>query len=152
MKVTSTRFGSVEIAEEDVLEFPKGILGFSNLRRFALLPHRSSTSVAWLQSLDSPEIALPVVSAHALEAGYEGAMTRLELNELGVSDPNDIAALLVLSVTPGLPPTVNGKAPILVDAATRKGVQVVLQETRFSTRDPLVLSSEDLILADATAA
>ena len=152
MKIEGTRFGSVEIADEDVLEFPKGILGFSDLRRFVLLPHRNSTSVAWLQSLDSPGIALPVVSAHALEAGYEGAMTRLELNALGVSDPNEIAALLVLSVTPGLPPTVNGKAPILVDAVTRKGVQVVLQGTPFSTRDPLVLSPEELSLAEATAA
>jgi flagellar assembly factor FliW len=49
---------------------------------------------------------------------------------------------VVLSAAPGQPSTVNLLAPIVIDAETRTGTQVVLEGSRFSTRELFVMPEE----------
>ena len=37
MMVDTTRFGSVAVAEEDVITFPEGMLGFSKINQYVLI-------------------------------------------------------------------------------------------------------------------
>ena len=37
MKVQTTRFGAVDIAEDRVITFPKGLLGFQQFKKYCLL-------------------------------------------------------------------------------------------------------------------
>ena len=63
MSVTfeSIRFGTVEIADEDVIEFPFGLIGLGGLR-YALIDRNPGTGFLWLHAVDDPALALPVVS------------------------------------------------------------------------------------------
>ena len=70
MNITSQRFGALEIDEEQVLNFPHGVIGFPHEQEFVLVPHNATGFLAWLQSAKTPELALPVVSAHAFGAKY----------------------------------------------------------------------------------
>lgn len=65
MKVTmqSTRFGAVEIDESSVLEFPDGLIGLGG-HRYTLLSHEPNSPFLWLQSLEDPDLALPVTNPH----------------------------------------------------------------------------------------
>jgi flagellar assembly factor FliW len=56
----STRFGDLELAEDDALVFPDGLVGLPGTRYALLLPDDPDGAFAWLQSLDQPELALPV--------------------------------------------------------------------------------------------
>lgn len=143
MNVSSQRFGALEIGEEQVLQFPEGLIGFPNEREFVLIPHNSTGFLAWLQSTRSPAIALPVVSAHAFASKYpdvsiEGATTALGLG----NDSDDVALMVVLSAPQGQPATVNLLAPILVNVATRRGAQIILDGSRFSTRELFIREQE----------
>ena len=60
MIIETSRFGRVELKNEDLLTFPEGLLGFSDLRKFVLLDDPSDDIFAWLQSCESPAIAFPV--------------------------------------------------------------------------------------------
>jgi len=136
MNIESQRFGTLEINDDEVLSFPEGVIGFPSEQRFVLVPHHGSGYIAWLQSVSSPEVAFPVVSAHAFGDEYPDVPVLSAAEEAGVEGPDEaLAVMVVLCALSGQPATINLLAPIVVNATTRKGAQVILEGTRFSTRE-----------------
>ncbi len=136
MTVRSNRFGAIETVPDTTIDFPSGLIGFPGEREFILVRHSRSDTVAWLQSTTNPELAFPVVSAH----GFAGIYPDVPLEQLarnhGVGDDGgELAVMAVLSAPQGGPATVNLLAPIVVDPISRKGAQIFLEGTRFSTRE-----------------
>jgi len=136
MKIESTRFGTLEVADDKVIGFPRGLIGFPEEKSFVMVHHKGSDVVAWLQSTTNPSLALPVVSVHQFGPGYpdvplDDAAERAGLN----GSPDDMAALVVLCASPGVQPTVNLQAPIIVDSAKWTGVQTILEGTKYTTRE-----------------
>lgn len=143
MNITSRRFGALAIDDEQVLEFPDGVIGFPNERSFVLVPHNSSGFLAWLQSTTEPDLALPVVSAHAFGAKYPDIDLEALLAGSKVGNSlEDIALMVVLCAPQGLPATVNLLAPIVVNVTTRRGAQVILEGSRFTTRELFIREQE----------
>lgn len=66
-KIESTRFGSIEVLEEDALEVE--ILGFENLKYYTIMDPKDSTQIKWLQSLEEPQVAFPVIDLELLGKG-----------------------------------------------------------------------------------
>lgn len=140
MIINSQRFGSLEIDDGELLRFPSGVIGFPTEQRFALVPHQGSGYIAWLQSVTTPELAFPVVSAHAFGDKYPDVPVLEAAEAAGVPGPAEaLAVMVVLCALSGQPATVNLLAPIVVNATTRLGAQVILECTRFSTRELFVL-------------
>src|SRR5262245_61863850 len=108
MNIQSQRFGALEVSDDQLLNFPEGIIGFPNEREFVLLPHNTSGFLAWLQSTSSPQLALPVVSAHAFGSRYPDVAIEPSVQALGMGDMNDddLALMVVLSAPQGQPATV----------------------------------------------
>ncbi len=138
MKITSNRFGSIEAEDGDVIDFPSGVIGFPEEQRFVLLRHGESEVIGWLQSAATPELAFPVVSAHGLAPNYPDVAVGDVATRAGVDASEEMAILAVLSAGSGAPATVNLLAPIVVNSVTRKGAQVILEGSRFSTRELFV--------------
>ncbi len=140
MNINSQRFGSLDVEEAELLTFPAGVIGFPTEQRFTLVPHQGSGYIAWLQSVTTAELAFPVVSAHAFGDKYPDVPVSAAAEEAGVSGPEEaLAVMVVLCALVGQPATVNLLAPIVVNAATRMGAQVILEGTRFSTREYFAL-------------
>ncbi len=136
MNIQSQRFGTLEINDDELLSFPEGVIGFPTEQRFALVPHHGSGYIAWLQSVTTPELAFPVVSAHAFGDMYPDVPVAAAAREAGVDGPEEaLAVMVVLCALANQPATVNLLAPIVVNATTRRGAQVILEGTRFSTRE-----------------
>jgi flagellar assembly factor FliW len=143
MNIESQRFGTLDINEDELLSFPAGVIGFPTEQRFALVPHHGSGYIAWLQSVSTPELAFPVVSAHAFGDKYPDVPVAGAAAEAGLSGPEEsLAIMVVLCALSNQPATVNLLAPIVVNAATRQGAQVILEGTRFSTREFFALPEE----------
>lgn len=137
MTLTGTRFGSIEVDENQAVTFPRGLIGFPEGRRFVLLEPRGASRVAWLQSLDVPALAFPVVDGAGLGDAYpEPAAPDLARSAgLGASE---LAVMVVVAVEKERKALVgNLLAPLVVDLATRTGAQVVLDPRRFSAATPL---------------
>lgn len=142
MNIESQRFGTLDINDEEILSFPQGVIGFPSEQRFALVPHHGSGYIAWLQSVSTPELAFPVVSAHAFGDKYPDVPVSAAANEAGIEGTDEtLAVMVVLCALSNQPATVNLLAPIVVNATTRKGAQVILEGTRFSTREYFALPS-----------
>ena len=151
MQINSQRFGVVEFDDDAVLNFPAGIIGFAREHSFALIPHQGSTYLAWLQSLTKPELAFPVVSAHYFLNGYPDIPVSPAAHAAGLQGSEDDFAILVVLCAPiGQPATVNLLAPIVINTETRTGAQVILDGSRFSTREIFVAPAAKTA-ADAAA-
>jgi len=136
MNIESQRFGTLDINEEELLTFSAGVIGFPSEQRFALVPHHGSGYIAWLQSVSTPGLAFPVVSAHAFGDKYPDVPVAAAAKDAGIEgDEDTLAVMVVLCALANQPATVNLLAPIVVNAATRQGAQVILEGTRYSTRE-----------------
>lgn len=124
MDIQSTRFGSLSVDAEDLLEFPAGLFGLEECRQWVLLQDGQNDALAWLQSSQRPEIALAVVSPRRFVRDYQIRVARPEIEPLGLSDASMAEVLVVVGRT-DRSITLNLKAPLLLNPARRVGRQVV---------------------------
>jgi flagellar assembly factor FliW len=131
----SSRFGTVEVDPDAVIEFPRGLIGLGG-SQFALLGNPEEEAIVWLHATDDPNLAVPVANPWAFFADYAIDLPDDEAERLGVSDPSQARVLVVVRV--GSTPQecfANLKAPILVTSGT--GHQV-LNEADAPLRAPLI--------------
>lgn len=124
MEIQSTRFGRLEIDPQDLLRFPAGLLGLEHCRDWVLLDDGQSDAVAWLQSVERPEVAVAVVSPRRFLPDYRIRVARPEIEPLGLDDPRRAEVLVIVGRTDRAV-TLNLKAPLLVNLARRLGRQVI---------------------------
>ena len=130
----SSRFGTVEVDEGAVIEFPNGLIGLGGVR-FALVGEPED-AIVWLHSVEDPDLAVPVAKPWTFFPDYAIDLPDDEAERIGVSDPGDAEVLVVVRV--GATPQecfANLKAPVLV--ANGKGHQV-LNEADAPLRAPLM--------------
>lgn len=134
MKIQTSRFGELEVDEAKLIELDAGMVGFPESRQFAWIAHRSSQQIAWLQSTGNKDLAFPLVNAANICAGYPDVPVERMAEQVGLEFENHetLALMVVLSAGPKTRPVVNLMAPVVINAETRKGAQVVLTNTRFT--------------------
>ncbi len=129
IRLEKTRFGTITIDESAEIRFARGLIGFSGETRFALL-ERERGPIAYLQSLNTPGLALPVVDARHLQPGYPE--TGDDLAGKAGLDREDNLVLVVLAIDP-LDGTLRANllAPLVIDAKNRSGAQIILDPEKY---------------------
>ena len=136
MKITTARFGELEIEESKVITIPDGMVGFTE-RRFTILHPENGGPFCWLQALDNPDLAFVVVDPVRFVPGYEVKLMREECERLRI-EPGDEPVLLCV-VTMNNDPrkiTVNLQGPIVINSRCMVALQMVL-ENNFACRHVL---------------
>ncbi len=112
MIIQTTRFGQVQIEDQDVLPFPEGILGFADLKNFVLLDDPSDDIFAWLQSCDEPAIAFPVLEPELFADQYKVTLTRTDMESIQLQSMNDAKMFCIVTIPEAAAQmTANLKAP-----------------------------------------
>ncbi len=124
MYAMTTRFGNVPIEASDVLRFEQGLIGMEMCREWVLLADNAHSGLAWLQSLERPEVALAVVSPRRFVSDYQVRVSSRDLAPLGESAAKSLQVLTILNRHEDTL-TLNLKAPIVVNLTTNRGRQVV---------------------------
>ena len=127
MQMQTTRFGSVEIQAEDILLFPKGLIGFEEERHWVLLADCDNRSVGWLQSLGKPELAVAVVSPRRFAPEYQVRVSKAQLAPLEIGESDNAYVLAVVSQQDD-ELTLNLRAPIVINLDRRLGRQLVTND------------------------
>ena len=143
MIIQSDRFGSIDADGQDIITFSRGIIGFADEHEFVLIRTKNASAIGWLQSVNTPYMALPVVSAHVLVPKFPDVDIESYADAAGLGrSVEELAVLVVLNAPPGIPATVNLVAPIIVNASTRRGAQLLLEGSHFTTREIFMLPSK----------
>jgi flagellar assembly factor FliW len=133
----SGRFGELRYAERDVITLPEGLVGLPSLKRWILLDMDRAVPLKWLQSLDDGAFGLPVTTSEFYAADYAPRLADPAVARLG-GDPREVTVLIVTTVHPGgAQLTGNLAAPLLVQPATRLGLQQVLDDPRWPLRQEI---------------
>ena len=144
--VAQTRlFGEITIEDDKVLEFPNGIIGIEDKHKYAIvydIDRGEDTAVRWLQSMEDPYLALPVLEPHAILDEYNPMIEDALLEVLDSPADEDIVVLLTLIVSSDVTKgTANLKAPIIINSRTCKGGQIIVEnadyESKFNVYDAI---------------
>lgn len=132
IRVESRRVGTIEASETDILFF-EPLPGFPNKTRFIVVEHSESDDFAWLVSLDDPDLAFVVASPWTFFPNYDPPVDREHLGALEIQKKEEVELLSIVSLM-GKDIFLNLSAPLLINASTRRGVQVVSDDPRYTTR------------------
>ncbi|MBW2030274.1 MAG: flagellar assembly protein FliW [Deltaproteobacteria bacterium] len=142
MKIETTRFGTVNIDEEKIIEMPMGMLGFPDSKRYFVMKHREGSPFLWFQSIDDPSLAFvitnPVLFSEDYRVDLEGVLEELSWNEDGVD--SHLELYVVVNVPRGAPEkmTANLIAPLLINNTKRQAFQIVIHPSPYSHKTPLI--------------
>jgi flagellar assembly factor FliW len=155
MQIATRRYGqleTVEVTASQVFDFTPGPVGFEQHTRFALIPEGDSP-IEWLQSLDDPAVAFAVVEPFLFLPEYAFEIADADATALGLQQPGDAAVRCVLTVREQVSAiSANLMAPIVLNPRARTGRQVVLQDSGWPLRFPVLERIEALGAEDAGAA
>lgn len=140
MKINTKVFGEVEIADDKIIHFPSGIVGFPELTEFTLLhdEEKGAGSIHWLQSLQEPGFAMPVMDPLLVCPDYNPEVDDELLKPLGGLDPEEILVLVTVTVPSDLKRmSVNLRGPIIINAAAKKACQVIVEGEGYQVKYPI---------------
>jgi flagellar assembly factor FliW len=130
--VQSSRFGEISVAADSVIEFPNGMIGFPQHKKFVMFDHKPP--FAWLHSIEDPNLAFVVMDGSQFTENWEFKAPFSD-PQIGLERDGEFAILIVVTVRadPKMT-TANLKAPLFVNLANRKGAQVIHDDPKFPTR------------------
>jgi flagellar assembly factor FliW len=146
MEIETTRFGRLSVDDERVINVPRGLLGFPDYTRYALIQTGEENYFFWLQAVDEPSLAFVVTDPSIFFKDYQVPIREETQDELALGDMNATQVFVICNrVDDWL--TGNLLGPIVVNAQNRLASQVVLTEKKWTTRQPLLKLQADVPLA-----
>lgn len=139
MNIYTKLFGEIAVDVNKVITFDNGIIGFDNCKQYMLIhdSDKNDNKIKWLQSIDEPELALPIMNPLEVCQDYNPVVEDELLKPLGeLSDeplvfvvltvPNDITKI-----------TANFKAPVVINVSTLKGSQIIVENDDYHVKHPI---------------
>jgi flagellar assembly factor FliW len=130
VKFTTTRFGTLEIPDEEVLQFPVGVFGFPAVQRYVILDHNIESPLKWLQAIEVPDLAFPIIRATELVPQYTIAISADDRGALQLESGTELVTFVILTVPKDAPErtTANLRAPIVINPIAHTARQVLTAE------------------------
>ncbi len=140
MKIETSRFGTLEVDENSILSFTRGMPGFPDEKRYVLLPHRENSQFYWLQSIDNPVLAFIVTNPFLIDPEYSFEIPDDIQKDMEITDSADVQIMVLVTVrnsedgssTPSV--TANMLGPVVVNMENMEARQLVLDPSRYDVR------------------
>jgi flagellar assembly factor FliW len=140
MKISTTRFGDIEVDDSNVITVLGGIIGFENYYRFVILDFLKDSQFRWLQSLNDPEVAFVICDPWYFFKDYNFELSDENQNELEIESLDDIIAVAISTIPADITKTtLNLISPIIINLKKMIGKQVILYNSSYSTNHRIVL-------------
>lgn len=137
MLIQTKHFGEIEFDESKVVKMTKGIFGFENNHQWAILydSNDQTNIICWLQSLEDYSLCLPLIKPEIFFYDYNPDVPEEVLHGLGEINESLYDLYNVVVIPEDITKmTVNLKAPIVINVASRNGAQVVLDNEKYPIR------------------
>lgn len=141
MQITTKIFGEITIADDRIIRFPKGIVGFPDLKDFTLI-HDSedggNAAIRWIQSLQEPAFAMPVMDPLSIVPDYAPEIADEIIANLGECGSDDLLVLVTVTVPSDITKmTINLKAPIVINSDNLKACQAIVENDDYMVKFPI---------------
>jgi len=139
VKIRTSRFGEIEISEERIFEFVLPIIGFNELKRFVILDLNQDSFFKWLQAVDDPELAFPIVSVFSMNVDYAIDLQDNVVETLKIDNVENVLVMNIASIPQDNPQgaTLNLLAPLIFNIGNQLAGQVILTGSGYDISFPL---------------
>lgn len=142
MKIQTTRFGELEIPESRIYRFPNGIPGFTDLKFYTFVEREELKPFSWMQSCELSYLAFLICPAEKIVKDYKPKAKRGDLNVIELTDPSEATVVLIVTIEKEITKsTANLRGPILLNESKRLGVQIVIDDSAYSTKHLIFAAS-----------
>lgn len=133
MKAETRIFGTIDIADEKVITLDRGMIGFPDLQKFALIfdeeDEHAQETIMWFQSMDDGDIAFPVIVPTIIEPFYHPSVSEEILSPLGELTNENTYMLVTVNVPKNIEDIAcNLKAPIVINLDNNKATQLIVED------------------------
>jgi flagellar assembly factor FliW len=140
MKLTTRIFGEVEVDDSKIIDFPHGIIGFPDLKRFTLMYNEEdgANTIKWLQSIDEPAFAMPVLDPLIVCPDYKPDIDKDKIECIGELDNEEMLILVTVTVPHDLTKmTVNLMGPFIINVKDMKATQCIVENDDYPVKFPI---------------
>lgn len=139
MIINTVKFGDVEVEESRIFDFVMPIIGFNDLTKFVILDPNKDTLFKWLQSVEEPSLAFPIISVASLNYDYSVDLSDNVINELGITNAESLLVMNITSIPQDNPrgTTINLLAPLIFNLDNQKAGQIVLSGSGYDISHPM---------------
>lgn len=141
MEINTKYLGKVNIQESQIINFPKGILGFEDHREFVLLDIEGNPLFKFLQDIKYEQIGFVLINPWKFFKDYDIELPDDKLENININpkENNDMGIYNIVTLSKSLKnSTANLLAPIVINLEDKKGKQFVLNNSLYTTKHPLV--------------
>lgn len=141
MKINTRIFGEVEIAEDKIIIFDNGIIGFPELKRFTLIHDEekgTNVGIRFLQSIDEPSFAMPVMDPLIVKPDYDPEVNDELLASAGELTSENLLVLVTVTVPSDITRmSVNLQGPIVVNVDEHRACQIIIDGSEYPVKYPI---------------
>ncbi|MBR6229280.1 MAG: flagellar assembly protein FliW [Eubacterium sp.] len=137
MRVQTKFFGEVELPEEKIITLERGLIGLEEYKQYTILydEEKEESNISWFQSCDEPTLALPVIKPWLVKEEYNPTVEDELLKGIGELTEDNLVILLTMTVPEDITKmSVNLKAPIIINADTCKGAQIIAENDDYEVK------------------
>ena len=143
MNVISNHLGQLTFEEDQVIRFENGLLGFEQLTQFLLMDFKEMSPFQWLISIEEPMIAFALLDPSYVVPSYTIKMSKESTDERLLIHPESNVVYSIVNFADRIP-TINLRGPIVINERERYGVQLVLNDEKYSFRHQIDAISVDM--------
>ena len=141
MQVKTKWFGTLEINEDKIITFQKGLIGLDEYKKYTIVYNTENSEAAtimWLQSIEDENFALPVMNPELLMIDYDPIVEDALLDSLGDVKTAELIVLVTLTVPSDITKiTSNLKAPIIINADNLQACQLIADNEKYIVKYPI---------------
>ncbi len=138
MLIQTKYFGEIDLTEEKIITLERGLFGFEEFKKYTILydcEKEGGANISWFQSVDEPTLALPVINPLLVKEDYNPVVEDELLSGLGEISEENLVILLTMTVPADIKEmSVNLKAPIIINADTRMGAQLIVENQDYEVK------------------
>lgn len=139
MIINTLRFGELDIDESRIFDFVLPVIGFNDVTKFIILEPKQNNLFRWLQSIEDPSLAFPIISVASLDYDYSVDLSDNVINALDIKNPESLLVMNITSIPQDNPrgTTINLLAPLIFNLDNQKAGQIVLSGSGYDISYPM---------------
>ena len=137
MKFETTRFGTLNIEEKQIISFSGGLYGFEKETRFTLLPFNPNVEspMEWMQSISSPHLAFVVTDPYLYVPDYKLKLMEEDKKKVELEADEPFITRCIVTIPENYTEmTANLMAPVVINSQKGMAKQFVLTTMEYDTR------------------
>lgn len=135
MKINTTRFGEIEIVEDEIINFHEGIFGFEDVKKYVLFNMEEGNPLMWMQAIDEADLAFILIRPFEFRPDYSLNLSDGDVESLKLTKPDDsdIFAIVVIPEDSSKM-SANLQGPIVINKNLKIAKQVISTNSKHKLK------------------